>query len=74
MAMFDLENLAGNGDTVAISIDDDGTALIEFGHSYTLRLDENNIDILRGHLFQASKELGIVRSNKAYAEHQANVG
>ena len=34
-----------------------GTCLIEFGHSFTLRLEEDDIDKLREALYEASKEL-----------------
>jgi hypothetical protein len=34
-----------------------GTCLIEFGHSFTLRLEEGDIDKLREALYEASKEL-----------------
>ena len=63
MAKFDLNNLASNGETVDINVEGD-TALITFGSTFTLRLDEENIDILRDQLFDASKALASLRCNK----------
>lgn len=63
MAKFDLNNLASNGETVDINVEGD-TALITFGASFTLRLDEENIDILRDQLFDASRALANLRCSK----------
>lgn len=37
--------------------DDSQTCLIEFGNSFTLRLEEHDIDQLRHALYEASREL-----------------
>jgi|TARA_R110000744_G_scaffold154757_3_gene269910 hypothetical protein len=67
MAKFDLNNLASNGETVDIDVEGD-TALITFGASFTLRLDEENIDILRSQLYEASRRLAINASQALRAE------
>ena len=67
MAKFDLNNLASNGETVDINVEGD-TALITFGASFTLRLDEKNIDILRSQLYEASRRLAINSSQALRAE------
>jgi len=67
MAKFDLNNLASNGETVDIDVEGD-TALITFGASFTLRLDEENIDILRSQLYEASRSLAINASQALRAE------
>ena len=67
MAKFDLNNLASNGETVDIDVEGD-TALITFGASFTLRLDEKNIDILRSQLYEASRRLAINSSQALRAE------
>jgi len=71
MAKFDLDNLASNGETVDINVEGD-TALIQFGARFTLRLDEENIDILRSQLYEASRRLAInasqVRMRQAFGE------
>jgi len=67
MAKFDLNNLASNGETVDIDVEGD-TALITFGASFTLRLDEENIDILRSQLYEASRRLAINASQSLRAE------
>jgi len=67
MAKFDLDNLASNGETVDINVEGD-TALITFGASFTLRLDEENIDILRSQLYEASRRLAINASQSLRAE------
>jgi hypothetical protein len=38
------------------------TCLIEFGHSFTLRLEEHDIDKLREALYEASKDLMFERN------------
>jgi hypothetical protein len=38
------------------------TCLIEFGHSFTLRLEEEDIDKLREALYEASRELMLERN------------
>ena len=62
MAQINLDNLASKDLAVDINVEGD-TALIQFGHSFTLRLDELNIDKLRNHLFEASRELARNRCN-----------
>jgi len=61
--ILDTQNVASKSTEVDINVEGD-TALIQFGHSFTLRLDELNIDILRDQLFDASRELARSRCNK----------
>ena len=68
MAKFDLDDFSSNGYTVDINVGDD-TALIQFGSSFTLRLDECNIDILRSQLYEAACRLAI---NASQARRRVN--
>ncbi len=59
----------GGTHTVDVELDNDlGTALISFGASFSLRLDEKNIDKLRSLLFDASRDLSVARSVREDAE------
>jgi hypothetical protein len=52
-----------DGGTHAVEVYVDGdNAVIHFGSSFTLRVDEQNIDKLRELLFEASRSLAIKRS------------
>ena len=57
---FDLEHDGGRHQ-VEIEIDH-GQAVIRFGGSFTLRVDENNVDKLRAALFGGSRELQVQRA------------
>ncbi len=49
---------------VVVAVDTLEMATISFGNSFTLRINEFNIDELRSILFDASRELAIQRSKK----------
>jgi hypothetical protein len=57
------ELIKHDGGTHAVEVYVDGdNAVIHFGSSFTLRVDEQNIDKLRELLFEASRSLAIKRS------------
>ena len=58
----------GGTEPVEARTNGDGTVTISFGASYTLRVDESNIDKLRELLFTASRELSVERSVKEDAD------
>jgi hypothetical protein len=53
----------GGTHNVVINVENDQLVL-RFGSSFTLRVDEKNADRLRDLLYDASRELAIVRANK----------
>jgi len=50
-----------------------GAVTIHFGSSFTLRLDEKNIDKLRELLYEVSRDLALARVAKAEGEKDGNV-
>ena len=45
--------------------DSSETCLIEFGHSFTLRLEEHDIDKLREVLYEASRDLMFQKNSES---------
>jgi len=54
--------------TVEVEIDTLEMATIRFGNSFTLRINEFNIDELRSILFDASRQLALQRVNSGFVE------
>lgn len=52
----------GGQTEVETEINDDETVTIYFGASYTLRLDESNLNILRELLFESEREMMMLRT------------
>tara|TARA_Y100000310_G_scaffold345324_1_gene463795 strand:+ start:4121 stop:4342 length:222 start_codon:yes stop_codon:yes gene_type:complete len=50
-----------------------GAVTIYFGSSFTLRLDEKNIDKLRELLYEVSRDLALARVAKAEGEKDGDV-
>tara|TARA_R100001163_G_C5008926_1_gene155523 strand:+ start:588 stop:785 length:198 start_codon:yes stop_codon:yes gene_type:complete len=49
-----------DGGRIGVEVEiDHGQSVIRFGSSFTLRLDEKNVDKLRDILYDASRELAI---------------
>jgi hypothetical protein len=57
----------GGSHNVEIEIDGD-RAVIRFGSSFTLRMDETNLDKLRGILYDTTRELMLARFHAEHAE------
>lgn len=57
-----------------LEIEVDGEqAVIRFGASFTLRLNEKSVDHLRDILYDVSRELGAQRYDREYAERLAEL-
>ena len=54
--------------TVEVEIDTLEMATIRFGNSFTLRINEFNIDELRSILFDASRQVALQRVNSGFVE------
>jgi hypothetical protein len=51
---------------VEVELDTLGMATIRFGNSFTLRINEFNVDELRSILFDASRQLALQRVNPSF--------
>lgn len=67
MNSFDRKNISHDGGThiVEVEVTHHAQAVISFGASFTLRVDEENLDKLRDMLYEASRTLAIQRSCNA---------
>ena len=66
--------LKHDGGVHNLEIEVDGEqAVIRFGASFTLRLDEKSVDHLRDILYDVSRELGAQRYDRKYTERLAEV-
>tara|TARA_A100001515_G_scaffold32177_1_gene25077 strand:+ start:651 stop:863 length:213 start_codon:yes stop_codon:yes gene_type:complete len=57
----------GGAHNLEVEIDDD-QAVIRFGSSFTLRLNENQLDNLRDILYETTRELVLTKMNPDYRE------
>jgi len=61
-------SLKHDGGTHRVEIENQGdTCVIRFGASFTLRLDEDNLNMLREHIHSAAVDMAHQRSRKACA-------
>ena len=66
--------LKHDGGVHNLEVEVDGEqAVIRFGASFTLRLDEKSVDHLRDILYDVSRELGAQRYDRKYAERLAEI-
>ena len=62
----------GGHHNLEVEVDGD-QAVIRFGASFTLRLDEESIDQLRDILYETSRELSALSYDRKYSERLAEV-
>jgi len=65
------ESYSGKKLAVSVGTDTHGMCTISFGSSYSIRINEDDVDALRDILYDAGRKLMIQRVNKEYDEAAA---